>query len=138
MQQDIGTGIIRLTDYLPPAAVLTEYIIGAVVAFVAVQWWKAASRGKRTIPRASMAGLAAVVATAAIAAQLGVVHGYPWPKAIVYSVQGGLLAPLTITVLLWLLARFAPDLRRSLSQDRRVRSKASAEERRDDDTTRFI
>lgn len=135
---DIGTGPIRLIDYLPPAAVVTEYVIGAAVAFIVVQWWKAARRGGRPLNRAQMAAASALTAGAAIGLQLGVIHGYAPAKAVAYSLQGGILAPLTITVLLWCLERLAPDLRRQLSQDRRQRNVGPPETERRDDTTRWI
>ena len=136
-QIDIGTGVIRLTDYLPPAAVLMEYVLGAVVAFAVVQ--QIVARRRVIGPHmtgADRAFRAAIVTTLAIAVQLWAAHDYPAKQTIAYALQGGLLAPVTITVLLWLLERFAPALRQSLRQDRRTRDDPTlaAQERRVDDT----
>lgn len=140
-QIDIGTGVIRLTDYLPPAAVLMEYVLGAVVAFVVVQNMVARRRlTGRYLTTADRAMIAALVSSVAIGVQLWAAHDYTIKRTVAYAVQGGILTPITITIILWLLGRFAPDLRRKLRQDRRNRIDPSlaAQERRSDDTTRYI
>lgn len=139
MQQTVTTR--DLLSYLPPNEVVWEFVVGAVAAFVVVQLVKLRMRQRpgRYLNRFEMAMYAAIVAGAQVTLMLYVTHGYPAGKALAYGLQGGILAPIIITVLLSLLERFAPELRQKLSQDRRRRSGAppSGVERRDE-TTRFL
>lgn len=146
IQQDIGTGTIRLTDYLPPTAVVWEWVTGAVVAFVVVQVWKSHLRSRELPPKTRRCGLSRIemsmytiiIATVANILNLAVLHEYVLAKAIVYGLQGGILAPLVITALLAALEVFAPTMRHKLSQDRRERNQAPPGQDRRDDTTRFL
>ena len=146
IQNDIGTGAIRLTDYLPPTAVVWEWTIGAVVAFVVVQMWKSHLRSRELPPQTRRRGLSRIemsmytiaIAAAANILNLAVLHEYVPAKAVVYGLQGGILAPLVITALLAALEVFAPTMRHKLSQDRRERNQASPGQDRRDDTTRFL
>ena len=138
----ISTEEILLSVYLPPVDVLREWLLGAVIGFIVVQVLKSWRRARRAKdPRAQRGRLDRFemsLATGGITAvscytSLVVVSDYPQAQAVLYAVQGGIVAPLTITALLYLLGLVAPELRAKLSQDRRTRSAEHPHARRLDD-----
>lgn len=132
-----------LLPYLPSQQILGQFAISTVIAFVVVQVGKTWRRdtGRRVLRRSEMTMAAMTVSGASCLVSLLELHAVPMRQAVVYASECALLSPLTITVGLWLLERFAPDLRRRMSQERRRREQAPpGEERRGDEhtSTRFL
>lgn len=132
-----------LLPYLPSQQILGQFVISTVIAFVVVQVGKTWRRdtGRRLLRRSEMTMAAMGVSGASCLISLVELHAVSMRQAVVYASECALLSPLLITVGLWLLDRFAPDLRRRISQERRRREQAppGAERRIDDHTsTRFL
>lgn len=132
-----------LLPYLPSQQILGQFVISTIIAFVVVQVGKTWRRdtGRRLLRRSEMTMAAMMVSGASCLVSLLELHGVAMRQAVVYASECALLSPLSITVGLWLLDKFAPDLRRRMSQERRRREQAAPGlERRGDEhtTTRFL
>ena len=134
-----------LLPYLPSQAILGQMMISTLIAFVVVQMIKGYRRDseRRALRRSEMALHSVLVTFFLLTLSLGIIQEQPIAQALVYALEGALLSPLTITVLLHLLGKFAPGLRAQLSQNRRRNSQPyeGGERRTDSDdptSTRFM